>query len=255
MNSRKTGFLRLLLLAVLLNVVAQMIHEGGHWAVYQAYGRGPVWGFIGLVQMWGETPLHPAEWVKTADSDGEQGWLHLSSAVNSKAEDLISSAAGPLASLLGAVLALLLARRSRERSIRQIGLMLCLVTSFTMSLYYLRGPMRTGGDEFSVALSLGIPKAFVDIPLGLAFAACLVLALRELEDWKTRLVWLAVLLLGGIPVGLALNSADAIVRMQVNRGDPLFMPVLGFSLPVLMVDGLALGGLWLWRRARPVSQR
>lgn len=118
MNSPKIGLRQVLVLVLLLNFIVQMIHEAGHWAVYQAYGRGPVWGFIGLVQLWNTTPLHPSEWVKTALPGGEQGWLRLTSPTNSGIEEIISSAAGPLASLLGAVLGLILAGRSRDIALK-----------------------------------------------------------------------------------------------------------------------------------------
>ncbi len=173
MKPHKTGFWRLFLLALLLNFIVQMVHETGHWAIYQSYGRGPVWGFIGLVQLWDTTPLHPAEWVKTSLPGGEQGWLHLTSPANSKVEEIISSAAGPVASLIGAVLGLLLSVRSKDRAIRQIGLMITLMTSFTMVLYYLRSPLRTAGDEFTIAFQLGIAKSLIEIPFAIAFLACL----------------------------------------------------------------------------------
>jgi hypothetical protein len=246
MNSHKIGLGQLLVLALLLNFVVQMIHETGHWAVYQAYGRGPVWGFIGLVQLWDTTPLHPAEWVKTSLPDGEQGWLRLTSPVNSKTEEIISSAAGPIASLLGAVLGLFVAYRSRDRAVGLISLMLTLMTSFAMTLYYLRSPLRIGSDEYAIAFQLGIAKSFIEIPFAIAFIICLTLGLRKLDTWKTRLTWLAIILFGSISIGLTLNYVDAFLRSQVNEGNPLFRSVFGFSLPVVIVNGLALLGLWIW---------
>jgi hypothetical protein len=248
MKSQKISFWQLFLLALLLNFVVQMTHEAGHWAVYQSYGRGPVWGFIGLVQLWDTTPLHPAEWVKTSMPDGEQGWLRLTSPVNGKFEEVISSAAGPIASIFGAILGLLLVYRSKDGAIKQIGLMLTLMTSFTMTLYYLRSPLRTGSDESAIAFQLGIAKAFIEIPFAIAFIACLVLGLRELDTWRTRLTWLAVILFNSISIGLTLNYVDTFLRSQVNEGNPLFWPVFGFSLPVVIVNGLACFGLWIWWR-------
>ena len=246
MNSHKIGFWQLFLLAFLLTFIVQMIHETGHWAIYQSYGRGPVWGFIGLVQLWDTPPLQPAEWVKTSLPDGEQGWLRLTSPINSKVEEIISAAAGPIASLLGAVLGLLLVYRSKDRPIKQIGLTLTLITSFTMSLYYLRSPLRTGGDEYAIAFQLGIAKSLIEIPFAIAFIACLIWGVRELETWKIRLPWLAVILFNSISIGLTLNYVDIFLRSQVNESNPLFRPVLGFSLPVVIVNSLAFLGLWIW---------
>jgi len=249
MNFQKTSFLQLIVLALLLSVIAQMIHESGHLLVYQAYERGPVWGFIGLVQLWDTPPLQPTAWVETSSADGQKGWLRLSSPANSKLEELLEAAGGPLASLMAAILGLLLLRQSRELATRQAGLMLSLVSSLVMSLYYLRSPFRVGGDEYSMALHLGLAKAEVEVPFAIAFITCLLWGFRELKTGKIRLKWLAAILLGSIPAGLALNLMDAMVRSQVNQGDPLFLPVFGFSFPVVMVNSLCLFGIWLWWRS------
>ena len=44
------GFWSLLVLAMLVNILSQTIHETGHHLVYQVMGRDPVWGFTKLVQ-------------------------------------------------------------------------------------------------------------------------------------------------------------------------------------------------------------
>jgi hypothetical protein len=46
-----------------------------------------------------------------------------------------------------------------------------------------------------------------------------------------------------------MNFADGLVRAQVNLDNPLFLPVLGFSLPVFITGCLAILGLWAWWRA------
>ncbi len=248
---RKIGFWQLVLLAVLLNFVSQTIHEGGHWLVHQIAGRGPVWGFISLVQVWGDPPLHPEDWIETTSPDGEQGWLRMASAPT-KTEDIIALAAGPLAGLLGVVLGLSQVFSKRSPAVKQMGLVLALIGSLLMSQYYLRGANRMGGDEYFLAAHLGISKAALDIPLGLAFITSFVVGVWALGDWRTRLKWLGAVLLGSIPVGIFLMNADSLIRAQVNLENPLFQPLLGFSLPVIVVNALALLGLWLWwkRQAR-----
>jgi len=47
--------------------------------------------------------------------------------------------------------------------------------------------LRTGGDEYDIAVNLGFTKAIVEIPLALGYLACLALGLRELSTWRTRL--------------------------------------------------------------------
>jgi hypothetical protein len=126
---------------------------------------------------------------------------------------------------------------------------LSLISSFVMSFYYLRSPLRSSGDEYSMALQLGLAKVEVEIPLAIAFITCLLWGFRELKTGKIRLKWLAAILLGSVPAGLVLNLMDGVVRSQVNQGDPLFLPVFGFSFPVVVVDSLCLLGVWLWWRS------
>jgi hypothetical protein len=245
---QKIGFWQLLALAVLMNILSQLAHESGHWAVYQAYGRGPVWGFIGIVQIWDQPPLHPQGWVPITSQDGAQGWLRLASPAQGKWEQALNAAAGPLTSLLAASLGLWMFNTRPQALTRLMGLGLCLTSSLVMTLYYLRSPMRVGGDEYDVAVQLGIPRLAVEIPFALAFLVVLALGLRAIPTWRSRLKWLGIILLGGIPTGIFLNFADAAVRAQINLGNPLFQPVLGFSLPVFVTGVLALLGLWAWRQ-------
>src|SRR6266545_1339890 len=129
MDYRKVGFWQLLLLTILLNFVAQTSHEAGHVAVYETFGRGPVWGFLGLVQFWGgPPPLHPDQWIETIGPGGDKGWLRLTSSP-SKTEEIMMNAAGPLASLLGVVFGLCLARFQRNPVMKQMGLVLALIIS------------------------------------------------------------------------------------------------------------------------------
>lgn len=255
MDDHKIGFWQLLVLAMLVNVLAQALHEAGHWTVYQAYGRGPVWGFIGLVQRWDTPPLHPNEWVETALTDGSQGWLRLASPSGSKTESVIEAAAGPLASLLVTILALVLAQRSTDARLKQIALMLALMNSFLMSAYYLRSPLRTGGsDEIEVAALLGISRVWIEGLFAVAFVACFALSLRALDHWRTRFKWLGAMLLGGVLTALPLTLGDTLVREQVNLDNPLFQPILGYSLPVLIVNLLAVFLLWVWsQKGRSVT--
>ena len=127
-----------------------------------------------------------------------------------------------------------------------MGLVLALIIALIMGLYYLRSTSRTGGDEYFLAGLLGIPKYMIDIPFGLAFIAAFILGVSALGDWRTRLKWLGGLLLGSLPAGVFLMYANILVFSQVNQGNPLFRPLLGFSLPVVVVNGAALLLLWIW---------
>jgi hypothetical protein len=244
----QTSFWSLLIVAMLANILSQTIHETGHHMVYQVMGRDPVWGFTKLVQLWQAPPAHPDQWVEIGGEEGERGWLRLSSLAESKAEDVIATAAGPLAGLLGAVLGLVVSRSGRDPAFRQMGLALALSASLVAVLYYGRSAMRTSRDEANIAAQLGVARALIEVPLGLAFATCLVFGLRELASWRARLKWLGAVLLGSVATGIPMALADPLVISQVDAGHPLFRPILGYSLPVVLANGLALTGLWIWYR-------
>jgi len=244
-KSYNIRFLPLLILAMLVNVLAQTVHETGHHMVYQVMGHEPVWAFTKIVQL-SEPPINPVEWVKITNPDDSSNWLKISSLPSGKTENVIATAAGPLAGLFGALLGLVIARRSRKITQKQIGLTFTLASSLVAVLYYLRSPMRTGGDEYDIATQLGISKSFIEIPLALAFITCLFLALRELPTWRIQLKWLGTILLGSIITGLPMAIADPLVIVQVNADNPWFQPVVGYSLPVFMVIALTFLGMWAW---------
>jgi hypothetical protein len=252
---RKDGFWRLVLLAFLITFIAQVMHEAAHWIVYESLGLGPVWGFSSLIQIWGDKPpLHPSEWIATVAPNGENGWLHLTSAPG-KIEESIMLAAGPLVSLLGVLFGLYLIRRSSNSASKQMGLMLAMIGSITMSQHYMRGFSGTSGDEFFLAANLGIPKYAIDIPLGLAFITTLVLGFLVFGDWRASLKWLGAILTGSIPAGIFLMKANGIIQNNVNLGNSLVRPFLGWSFPVIVINVFVLFALWLWWKRATKTDR
>lgn len=241
-------FLPLLILAMLVNILSQSVHETGHHLVYQIMGHDPVWGFTKVVQVWDTPPKNPDAWIEITGPAGEQGWLKLSSPIEGMVENVIATGGGPLAGLLGAVLGLVISRRSRQTRWKQIGLTFALASSLVAVLYYLRSPIRTGGDEYDIALQLGIAKSFIELPLAVAFIGCLILGLRELPSWRVQLKWLGTILLGTILTGMPMALADPIVIAQVDAGNPWFQPVIGYSLPVFIVIVSTFFGIWVWSR-------
>jgi hypothetical protein len=241
------NFLSLLVLAMLVNILGQATHESGHSLVFQLMGRDPVWGFTKIVQIWDTPPMHPEEWVETS-FEGAPGWLKLDSAQESQTEKAIMFVAGPLAGLLGAVVGFVLMRKGKGIATRQAGLAFALSISFAALQYYLRSGNRVGGDEYNLAQLWNISPLFLNISLDAAFAACLVLTLRELPEWHNRLKWLAVVILGSAVTGIMMFKVDDFVIAQVDVGNPWFSPVLGYAFPVFLVNVLALIGCWFWIR-------
>lgn len=248
MNTPKHPFWWLVLSALLLNILAQALHEGGHLLVYSLAGHSPVWRFTGLVQRWEATPPpHPATWIESTAPDGSRGWLKMASKP-AKLIDEIGTAAGPLASLFSTIAGWLIFRYGRKPATRSMGLLLAIITSFMMGGYYARSGMRAGGDEGFLANLMGVPKITLDLPMGLAFLACFILALVALKDWKTCLTWFGACLLGMIPSAALMVLLDPIIQNGVEQGNPWFAPVLGFSLPVLVTYLLMLVGLFFVHR-------
>jgi len=240
-------FLPLLALAMLVNILAQTVHETGHHMVYQVMGHEPVWAFTKMVQM-SELPTNPAAWVEITNPDGSTNWLKVSSMPTGKTEKAIMAAAGPLLGLLSAVLGLVMSHRSVKATTKQIWLAYAITVSLVAVLYYLRSPMRIGGDEYDVAVNLDIAKAFIEFPLVLGYLACLVLGLRELSTWRVRFTWLGTILLGSIATGLPMALLDPIIIAQVDAGNAWFQPVIGYSLPVFLTILITIIGIWIWSR-------
>ncbi|MCP4416714.1 MAG: hypothetical protein GY805_08830 [Chloroflexi bacterium] len=64
--------------------------------------------------------------------------------------------------------------------------------------------------------------------------------------WRVRLKWLGTILLGSVATGLLMVFADPLIIAQVDVGNVWVQPIMGFSLPVFVMNGLALVGIWLW---------
>jgi len=240
------SFLPLLVLAMLVNILAQTVHETGHLLIFQVTGRDATWVFTKVAQM-SEPPTNPAEWTEITSPDGSSNWTKVSSMPSGTGRAAMA-AAGPLLGLLGAAIGLVMSRRSNIVTSKQVWLAFVLTLSLVAVLYYLRAPTRTGGDEYDVAVNLGIAKSLVEIPLAFGYLACLFLSLRELPTWKIRLTWLGTILLGAIATGLPMVMLDPFIIAQVDAGNPWVQPVFGYSLPVFFTIILTIFGLVAWSR-------
>ncbi len=235
------SFWALVVLGLLLTFTSQWIHETGHWLILRSFGRDPVWGFTRLVQVWGETPPDPQTWERIESPAGEVGWLKLDALPQTRLEEMLFAMAGPAASLLGLLAGLWLMQRAAHPGWRHFGRGLALTISLGMSLYYLRAPWRTGGDEVNFARAAGIAPWGVNLSLALLFLLGLVLALRALPDWKSRGKCTAAIFLGSTMAGVLLFFLDQWVLKGILAGRAFFQPLLGFSLPVFIVNSFLTG--------------
>ncbi len=248
-NHHKIGFWSLLILAMLVNILGQAIHETGHKLVYQVMGRDPVWGFTKLVQVWDTPPLNPEEWTETS-FEGDSGWLKISAPQESRTEKAITSLAGPLAGFLAAIMGIVALKKSTATTVKQIGLALTLSISIAAVLYYLRSASRIGGDEYELASLMNISATPINIFFGFGFGLCLFIAIRTLPTWQMAMKWLGTVFLGSLVTGVPLFFADSYIIAQIGVGNPWFQPVLGYAFPVFFVNILAFVGVFAWYRRR-----
>jgi hypothetical protein len=68
----------------------------------------------------------------------------------------------------------------------------------------------------------------------------------NLPSWRVRGKWLGTILLGSVVTGVLMGMADPRIIAQVDAGSRWVQPILGYSLPVFVVNGLAVVGVWLW---------
>ena len=249
-NLHHIRFLPLFILAMLVNILAQTVHETGHHMVYQVMRHKPVWALTKMVQISETTPSHPDEWTMKTYPDGATNWLKASSLPTGNIEEAIAALAGPLAGLLSAILGLVMSRRNIKATSKQAWLAYTLTISLVAVLYYVRAPIRTGGDEYDIAVSLGVAKFIIEIPLALGYLTCLVLGLRKLPVWRVRFTWLGTILLGSIATGLPMAMLDPVIIARVDTGNPWFQPIIGYSLPVFITIILTFLGLWAWLRSQ-----
>jgi hypothetical protein len=119
---------------------------------------------------------------------------------------------------------------------REFGLMLVLVNGlriFSGPLGYLAG---SKGDFYFIGFYSGISEIWVMFPFVLAELAGFLWGLYRIIGWKTRIFWLFTIF-ATFPIFRGLTLVDAmIVRPQVDYGNPLFVSIFGWVLPVFVIN-------------------
>jgi hypothetical protein len=232
------------LLALTVGYLSGMLHEAGHWAVLQAFGREPLMGFNGIVQLWDTEPRNPKEWVKISYPNIGEGWLHLGSTPESSLEWIIMLIAGPIVHPALILMGILSLRSGNRAAVfKEFELMLTIVNGlrfFSAPLGYLTS---SKGDFYFIGFYAGLSEVTVMFPFVMAELAGFLLGLYKVEGWKTRVQWL-VTVFATFPIFRGLTLIDVmIIRPQVNYGNPLFASVFGWSLPVFVAHLLLVLGL------------
>ncbi|RMG79528.1 MAG: hypothetical protein D6712_19555 [Chloroflexi bacterium] len=149
-------------------------------------------------------------------------------------------AAGPLAQVAAMLLGFALLYFGKRDQLKVIGLLLALINSFGPMLYQSKSMLgRGGGDEYLIAQFLGVPATAVHVLFLVVAIVGLVVVVWNLAAWRTRLKWLVAVCIGFVGQGPLLMYANQITQTQVGLGNPYFRPVLGWSLPVVVVSVVA----------------
>lgn len=227
---RSKNFFRLFLLSLFLGYLSIESHEFGHWLVLQIYSRDPLMGFGGLVQMWNRVPNDPDEWVNIHYPGVGDGWLHLGSLPESDFEWAVMLFTGEFMQLLLILVGIFLAKKGR---FKEIGSMLALFNSLRFIPGIVGYLMGSKGDAYFIAYHTGVPEILIRLIFISVEFFGFVWIFRHLRD---RHLWFGAILLS-YPFFRALMFIDfKIVRQQVDYGSPLFVSVLGWSLPVFIMN-------------------
>jgi hypothetical protein len=213
-----------------------------------------VWGLTALVQLSDRTPADPSKWVDASGTDGVTTWLRMASLPGSDIEWLVFLAAGPLAQLAGIGLGLRVARRADHPVVASVGLLVAIVNGFGHALHQFVAAIQGGvGDEALLAEYAGVAWWVFAGIFGLTAAVGCVAAIRMLPGKATRIRWGAAALVGATIPGPLLMRIQALVVDGVDRGAPMFAPVVGFSFPVVILGAAGMLGLRLLVRRWPLA--
>ncbi|HSR45063.1 MAG TPA: hypothetical protein VLT15_07520 [Acidimicrobiia bacterium] len=248
-------FVRLLAAAALINLVgAQILHEVGHWLVLTVTGRSPVWGLTAMIQLSDRAPVDPTGWSQLVSPTGDVSWLYLGSLPSSDAEWAIMLAAGPLMQVLAVGVGLLMAARAASPRARAFGLLLALVNGLSHGLYQMISSIRGGGsDEALLAEYTGLPWWLFAVVFGAAAAAGFVVAVRMMSGGPARRSWVGAAFLGSLATGPLFMRLQGLMIDGVDRGDALYSPILGFTLPIVVLTVLGVAGMWWVFRRWPIA--
>lgn len=206
----------LVMTSVLAAYLSTQVHEAGHWIVAQVLRLEFTLGFN--------------RWQLAQET--------------ASGEKIAVLMAGPLATLALALSGVLVAYLAQGSFLQRLGLLLALFNSLLALIPYLLNPL-TGmrGDEGWIAIELGLPEYAVRLPLGLAFAAVAVGALIKAQGWPGRVRFFSGALALVLVMMPLLVLLDRVVWFQMEHGSPLFAPIGGISMPLWVLNAIALVAL------------
>jgi hypothetical protein len=214
----------------------QRLHETGHWFLMQLYQRGPTVGFLGLLQSWDTQPSNLNNWQVLTIPGGEQGWLRLSSLPQSSFEWISLMMMGQLFQIFAILLGLYVLYRSRNRLVKEIAFLTIFLNAFSQLFYMIVKLINiSGGDEYFATLYMDISPRLITGSFALFYCAIFVFSLHKLGEWPKRFKYLLAGLLS-FSVGPILGILDKKILQQSLLDNPFVQPIIGFSMPVLLLD-------------------
>ena len=232
---------------VLTYLMAQRVHEIGHWLILLIYGRNPVMGFTGIVQLWGVQPKNTSSWSQYTDPiTGERGWLKLSSLPQTATEWTIMLLAGQITQITILYLSLIINHISKNSVTKELTTIIALINSLQQTLYNLKSlVLGSYGDEYFLAYYLQTPQWTIHTILLSIYLTGLFLTLPKIKtkSRKSTLKVLLIMFIAMMLMGPPLMMADTVIRTQMNNENLYFQPIMGFAAPVLLIDTLLLASL------------
>ena len=241
-------YAQLILVGITLTGIFQFTHELGHLVVTIAYGGRATWGFSSPIQMWDQAPRDESVWEPISLPTGDTGWVKFENP-DTKSGEILFNSLGPIFSLAAFMIFLLSYVRSQSEQHQKLLLIGIFLLTFTLGFYYLTANTKVWSDEKAMAYLLDTTDLLFIIPLALIYFAGLAFSSVQLYKLGFRAKHFLIFIVTNIGTGVLMNRTQQIIIQQVDNGNALFNPILGFSAPVFLFFAFCFGLFaYLWRR-------
>ena len=231
-------FLALTLTVFLISYLSGILHELGHQVVLAITLRNPTMSFLGLVQMW-EEPLHPENWVKISILGIGEGWLRLSSLPGSAMEWVIMLLAGQLIQPILIIIGWNVWRNNEKQIYKELGIILMFMNGvifLNIIINYFSGFGDLHFINYFTWFPLEILVAFL---AGFEFIGFLYAMMKLrilLYKSKKGVISFFLAFVINIIIMKIIGLAHQFIIEQINLENPLFQPILGWSIPALITN-------------------
>ncbi|MHA1797286.1 MAG: hypothetical protein ACTSVY_02460 [Candidatus Helarchaeota archaeon] len=230
-------FLLLTLTIFLISYLSGILHELGHQIILTITLRNPTMSFFGIVQMW-EPPLYSENWVKITILGHGDGWLRLSSLPGSAMEWVLMLLAGQLTQPILIFVGWHLWRKMEKQIYKELGIIIMFMNSIiflNIIINYFSG----FGDLHFINYFTGFPlEILVAFFAGFEFIGFLFTLIKIktlIKSKKVGIYFFIAFIISKILMKI-IGIAHQFIIEQINLENPLFQPILGWSIPALITN-------------------